>query len=82
MKKMLILVATLGLVMSAPAQASPNARASCVGLIVSDHARWGDLAQVRQMLRTMALKLDVTYGTLVSSAAQRHDGSHAVCGNE
>jgi|GEM_PF-6670849 len=82
MKKMLVVVAAIGFVSSAPAQAGANIHASCVGLIVADHARWGDFAQVRQTLRMVATQLDLTYGALVSGTARRHDGSHAVCGGE
>lgn len=82
MKKMLIAVLVIGLVAFTPAQASANTRASCVGLIVSDHARWGDFAQVRLMLRTAAAQFGLTYGALVSSTAHRHEGTHAICGRE
>ncbi|GGK16519.1 hypothetical protein GCM10008955_07390 [Deinococcus malanensis] len=82
MKKVFIVVLATGLVSFAPAQAGANTRASCVGLIVSDHARWGDFAQVRLMLRTAATQLGLTYGALVSSTAHRHDGTHAICGGE
>lgn len=82
MKTMFVVVIAIGLVTSAPAQAGANTRASCVGLIVADHARWGDFAQVRDMLRMAATQLNTTYGVLVSSTAHRHDGTHAICGGE
>lgn len=82
MKKLVMFWAALGVLSGSPAQASPDSHASCVGLIVSDHARWGELQQVKADVRAYIEVLGISYGEFVSMVAQQHLGSHQVCGNE
>ncbi len=75
-----------------PAIASPadpkhaNERASCVGLIASDHARGiPDGTHISELIHGVRVYADATGSTpgeFMSLIAQEHLGSHAVCGRE
>lgn len=64
----------------------PSQRASCIGLIAADHARGiPDGTQMSQLIQGAKEYTDaqgITFGAFISSGAQQHLGSHAVCGNE
>ncbi len=64
----------------------PNEQASCVGLIVSDHARGiPDGVHVREIIEGVKAYAEATGSTpggFVSSVAHEHLGSHAICGGE
>lgn len=79
--KVLVLTVAMGFLVSSPALAA-NPRASCVGLIVSDHARWGDFPELMHDIRSLASQFGMPSGTLIQSVARLHLGTHAICGNE
>ncbi len=82
-KLMLALLLAGSLLVGAGGSAlAANERASCVGLILSDHARWGDLPGLVQDAKALAKGLGLPFGQFVSSTARLHLRSHAVCGNE
>lgn len=64
----------------------PNERASCVGLIAADHARGiPDGTHISEIIHSVKVYTDtsgMTPGAFLSSVAQQHLGSHAVCGSE
>jgi hypothetical protein len=73
---------TLLAVAATTALAAPNSRASCVGLIVADHARWGDFPELMHDIQDVAAFFELPTGQLIRQFAKLHLGSHQICGNE
>ncbi len=63
-----------------------NERASCIGLIVSDHAPGiPDGTHTSELIHGVRAYADATGsvpGAFLSAVAREHLGSHAVCGRE
>ena len=55
-------------------------KASCVGIVISEHARWGDQPGVVQGVKDYAQANDTNLGSLLRGVARAHLGSHAACG--
>ena len=55
-------------------------KASCVGIVISEHARWGDQPGVVQGAKDAAQANGTNLGSLLRGVAQAHQGSHAACG--
>ena len=55
-------------------------QASCVGIVISEHARWGDQPGVVQGAKNYAQANGANLGSLLRGVARAHEGSHAACG--
>ena len=60
-----------------------NPKASCAGILASEHAHTdGGADDLVRLFKGYAEFYGLSYGQLVRTGAQRHDGTHAICGNE
>lgn len=78
-----LLVGATGAALASPTDPRrPNERASCIGLILADHARGipdgMTTAEIMQGVRA----LPGAPGSFISVFSRAHLGSHAVCGAE
>lgn len=55
-------------------------RASCIGIVISEHARWGDQPGIVQGTKGYAQANDTNLGSVLRGVARAHEGSHATCG--
>lgn len=66
-----------------PEDYTGNPNASCVGIIVSEHAHTdGGAADVVRFAKGLAPIVGLSFGQFVSFTAEQHLGTHAICGDE
>ena len=81
--KKLVLAVLLGgaLVVGAGNSAlAADEKASCVGIVISEHARWGDQPGIVQGAKSYAEANGTNLGSFLRGVARAHLGSHAACG--